>query len=97
MDIVMGEGRARHLTSPAHSDGGSGRRSPTVSFSESLAPESAMEYSPEFPESPGSDTRQRLTLRRDRDPPKNSEGQLYCDHEDCRDKPPVFRRPCEWK
>lgn len=42
-------------------------------------------------------TRPRLSVRRARDPPKNPEGQIYCDHPDCQAAPPTFRRPCEWK
>lgn len=42
-------------------------------------------------------TRPRLSVRRARDPPKNPEGQIYCDHPDCQNAPPTFRRPCEWK
>ncbi|KAF7713159.1 Zinc finger C2H2 type domain-containing protein [Penicillium ucsense] len=38
----------------------------------------------------------RLSVRRARDPPKNAEGQIYCDHADCQAAPPTFRRPCEW-
>ncbi|KAJ5578283.1 uncharacterized protein N7459_007247 [Penicillium hispanicum] len=41
-------------------------------------------------------TRPRLSVRRARDPPKNSEGQIFCDHPDCQTSPPTFRRPCEW-
>jgi hypothetical protein len=41
--------------------------------------------------------RPRLSVRRNRDPPKNAEGQIYCDHTDCQAAPPTFRRPCEWK
>ncbi|CAI7674155.1 unnamed protein product [Penicillium manginii] len=41
-------------------------------------------------------TRPRLSVRRARDPPKNSEGQIFCDHIDCQEAPPTFRRPCEW-
>ncbi|KAJ5161609.1 hypothetical protein N7492_007001 [Penicillium capsulatum] len=40
--------------------------------------------------------RPRLSVRRARDPPKNSEGQIYCDHISCEAAPPIFRRPCEW-
>jgi hypothetical protein len=42
-------------------------------------------------------SRPRLSVRRARDPPKNAEGQIYCDHTDCQAAPPTFRRPCEWK
>lgn len=45
----------------------------------------------------GSLTRPRLAVKRARDPPKNAAGQIYCDHPECRDNTPVFRRPCEWK
>lgn len=41
--------------------------------------------------------RPRLSIRRARDPPKNNDGQIYCDHPDCQGAPPTFRRPCEWK
>ncbi|KAJ5561678.1 hypothetical protein N7461_000439 [Penicillium sp. DV-2018c] len=47
-----------------------------------------------FPSLEGS--RPRLSVRRNRDPPKNSEGQIYCDHHECQAAPPTFRRPCEW-
>lgn len=40
--------------------------------------------------------RPRLSVRRARDPPKNSEGQIFCDHPECQSAPPTFRRPCEW-
>ncbi|KAJ5480241.1 hypothetical protein N7530_005750 [Penicillium desertorum] len=40
--------------------------------------------------------RPRLSVRRARDPPKNSEGQIFCDHPECHSAPPTFRRPCEW-
>ncbi|KAJ5247532.1 hypothetical protein N7468_002515 [Penicillium chermesinum] len=40
--------------------------------------------------------RPRLSVRRARDPPKNADGQIYCDHLDCQEHPPIFRRPCEW-
>lgn len=40
--------------------------------------------------------RQRLSIRRSRQPPKNTAGQIYCDHPDCHQSPPTFRRPCEW-
>ncbi|KAJ5291674.1 hypothetical protein N7478_000925 [Penicillium angulare] len=41
-------------------------------------------------------SRPRLSVRRARDPPKNTENQIYCDHPDCHEAPPTFRRPCEW-
>jgi len=40
--------------------------------------------------------RPRLSVRRSRDPPKNTTGHIYCDHPDCQPTPPTFRRPCEW-
>ncbi|CAG8943625.1 unnamed protein product [Penicillium salamii] len=40
--------------------------------------------------------RPRLSVRRARDPPKNPEGQIFCDHPECQANPPTFRRPCEW-
>ncbi|EER27192.1 Fungal specific transcription factor, putative [Coccidioides posadasii C735 delta SOWgp] len=44
----------------------------------------------------GSLTRPRLAVKRARDPPRNAGGQIYCDHPECRENAPVFRRPCEW-
>ncbi|WEW56658.1 hypothetical protein PRK78_002106 [Emydomyces testavorans] len=44
----------------------------------------------------GTLSRPRLAVKRARDPPRNAEGQIYCDHPECRDNTPVFRRPCEW-
>ncbi|OJD16419.1 hypothetical protein AJ78_03406 [Emergomyces pasteurianus Ep9510] len=41
-------------------------------------------------------SRPRLAIRRTREPPKNSSGQIYCDHPDCHDQIPYFKRPCEW-
>lgn len=41
--------------------------------------------------------RPKLAIKRDRDPPRNVAGQLYCDHPDCHNQTPTFRRPCEWK
>lgn len=38
----------------------------------------------------------RKAIRRTRDPPRNQDAQIYCDHIDCRDKTKVFRRICEW-
>ncbi|PGH30686.1 hypothetical protein GX50_06550 [[Emmonsia] crescens] len=41
-------------------------------------------------------SRPRLAVRRTREPPKNAAGQIYCDHPDCHDHTPYFKRPCEW-
>jgi len=35
-------------------------------------------------------------VRRDRSPPRNSEGMIICDHVNCRGKTETFRRVCEW-
>lgn len=48
-------------------------------------------------QSPVEVARPKLAIRRDRDPPRNAAGQLYCDHPDCSNQVPTFRRPCEWK
>lgn len=41
--------------------------------------------------------RPKVAMRRTQEPPRNAEGQIYCDHPECRDNVPIFRRPCEWK
>jgi hypothetical protein len=35
--------------------------------------------------------------RRNRDAPRNDQGQLYCDHEDCSSSKLTFSRRCEWE
>jgi hypothetical protein len=35
--------------------------------------------------------------RRNREAPRNEQGQLYCDHEDCTSSKPIFSRRCEWE
>ena len=34
---------------------------------------------------------------RDREPPRNVAGALFCNHPECSSKPPVFARKCEWR
>lgn len=42
--------------------------------------------------------RRRRKLNKARgEPPRNSQGKLYCDHADCATKAPVFARRCEWR
>ncbi|KAJ5940891.1 hypothetical protein N7516_001059 [Penicillium verrucosum] len=67
-----------------------------ASTSESTPPIARMN-DPQQPMSYNLDgARPRLSVRRARDPPKNSEGQIFCDHPECQAAPPTFRRPCEW-
>ena len=47
------------------------------------------------PTSEGS-SRQRVSVRRLQEPPKNDQDEIYCDHPECAKDPPTFRRPCEW-
>ncbi|PKY08858.1 hypothetical protein P168DRAFT_278406 [Aspergillus campestris IBT 28561] len=76
------------------SEGPSGPTSILVAAQESISPTPKMtdQMSPSFMEG----TRPRLSVRRARDPPKNSTGQIFCDHPECQQSPPTFRRPCEW-
>ena len=46
------------------------------------------------PSSEGS--RQKLSIKRE-EPPRNAEGLLVCQHLECQQERPVFRRSCEWK
>lgn len=41
-------------------------------------------------------TIETYSARPDREPPRNENGEIICQHEACRDKSEVFRRPCEW-
>lgn len=44
------------------------------------------------------DTVSRQSSRRSREPPRNAEGLLYCDHtEHAQQQAPVFSRKCEWR
>ncbi|BDD59788.1 hypothetical protein MPDQ_003820 [Monascus purpureus] len=76
------------------SEGPGGPTSVLVATHDSFphVPKMAEQISPSFVES----ARPRLSVRRARDPPKNTAGQIYCDHPDCQPTPPIFRRPCEW-
>ncbi|EHA18162.1 zinc finger protein 362 [Aspergillus awamori] len=76
------------------SEGPGGPTSVLVTVQDSLSPAPKMndQLSPNFMEG----TRPRLSVRRARDPPKNTAGQIYCDHPECQHSPPTFRRPCEW-
>ncbi|KAJ9219775.1 hypothetical protein DTO169C6_7859 [Paecilomyces variotii] len=76
------------------SEGPGGVASILASAQDTISPPPKMNEQP----SPGmiDGTRPRLSVRRARDPPKNTAGQIYCDHPDCQHSPPTFRRPCEW-
>ncbi|EEQ86997.1 C2H2 transcription factor, variant [Blastomyces dermatitidis ER-3] len=57
-----------------------------------MEPKMAQEVSPAVVDG----SRPRLAVRRTREPPKTATGQIYCDHPDCRNHIPYFKRPCEW-
>lgn len=44
------------------------------------------------------EARPRVSFRRTRSPPRNSSGEITCDHLSCSSlpSPPTFKRPCEW-
>ncbi|KAI9729451.1 MAG: hypothetical protein M1834_006832 [Cirrosporium novae-zelandiae] len=37
-----------------------------------------------------------ISHRRPEQPPRREDGSIYCNHQDCQQNPPTFRRPCEW-
>ena len=41
-------------------------------------------------------TIETYSSRPEREPPRNDNGDIICQHEACRDKSEIFRRPCEW-
>lgn len=41
-------------------------------------------------------TIETYSARPEREPPKNENGEIYCQHPDCVDKKETFRRPCEY-
>lgn len=97
MSTVMGDGT--DYPSP-RSEGPSGPSAILIAAPESLSPPTKMSDSlPNLTNLNGDSdvTRPRLSVRRSRDPPKNENNQIYCDHVDCEASPPTFRRPCEWK
>lgn len=73
---------------------GRGGHPPKTYSNENLSPRPALAINQLHPETAA---KPRLSVRRDREPPKNESGQMYCDHESCRENPPTFRRKCEWK
>lgn len=99
--LGMGEGQPQYPPSPAHSDGAGRRHSIAVSSADSLTPTTPtakMVSDHTSPSSAGSASRrEKLSVKRERDPPRNPKNQIFCDHEQCAENPPTFRRPCEWK
>ena len=41
-------------------------------------------------------TIETYSARPEREPPRNENGEIICQHENCRGKNEIFRRPCEW-
>lgn len=41
--------------------------------------------------------KEQPSIKRDREPPRNSKNQIYCNHAQCAENPPIFRWPDEWK
>lgn len=79
------------------SEGPGGPTSVLVATQEPLVAAPKMNVNEQLPPNFMEGARPRLSVRRARDPPKNSAGQIYCDHPECQQSPPTFRRPCEWK
>jgi hypothetical protein len=48
------------------------------------------------PRNSESSTRQRVSVQRTHEPPRNEKGDIYCNHQECESQPPTFRRRCEW-
>ncbi|OJK04786.1 hypothetical protein ASPACDRAFT_49164 [Aspergillus aculeatus ATCC 16872] len=78
------------------SEGPGGPTSVLVATQEPLVAAPKMNVNEQLPPNFMEGARPRLSVRRARDPPKNSAGQIYCDHPECQQSPPTFRRPCEW-
>ncbi|KAJ6001123.1 hypothetical protein N7481_001532 [Penicillium waksmanii] len=49
---------------------------------------------PIFPEA--NHHRRAITVRRNREPPRNDDGNIICEHADCQDDQPTFRLPSQW-
>ena len=62
---------------------------------ESLVASPIMSKELTSPSSDGSN-RQRVSVRRNQEPPRNADDEIYCNHAECSNDPPTFRRPCEW-
>lgn len=93
----MGEG-SDYPSPRSEAPHGATAASVLASATESLSSIARMNEQPTLNTNPYVDgARPRLSIRRARDPPKNHENQIYCDHPDCQAAPPIFRRPCEWK
>lgn len=59
-----------------------------------ISPGISLMPSPSLAGGPGS----HQSRRRSQEPPRNTEGLLYCDHtEHAQEQPPVFSRKCEWR
>lgn len=61
----------------------------------SIIPSPIMSTS-QSPQTSETSARQQLAVPRAQELPRNEQGEIYCNHEDCSGNPPVFRRRCEW-
>ena len=57
-----------------------------------MSPSMPLVASPSVAESSNS----RQSSRRSQEPPRNTQGLMYCDNIECAGQPPVFARKCEW-
>lgn len=48
------------------------------------------------PQTSESSARQRVSVQRTQEPPRNEKDEIYCNHAECGENPPIFRRRCEW-
>lgn len=48
------------------------------------------------PQTSESSARHRVSIQRTQEPPRNENDEIYCNHEECGEHPPTFRRRCEW-
>lgn len=87
------------MPSPHSEDSGRASSSlvlPVITNSTSPTPAPPAAISPRTDRS--SVSRRPSTVRVPSDePPRHSDGKIYCDHEDCADDPPTFVRKCEWR
>jgi hypothetical protein len=73
----------------------------STSIPTSASPHNSLLTSPamstsQSPHNSESSARHRVSVQRPQEPPRNAQGEIYCNHEECGADPPTFRRRCEW-
>ncbi len=94
--LNMGVEEAKYPMSPPSERHRSASIATSASPGHSVIPSPIMSNTHSPQTSSEASGRRPLATPRNQEPPKNAQGEITCDHEECAGSPPVFRRRCEW-